>query len=203
MRYFILFFFILGFKTHATEDLLSLSIGFGKTDPNNESIQSVSASYSRLYELEKKVGSSKWLLGGGLRIYGLRADRFKTHKDHNEVVEDLSSQSINAFIESRLAWEKWFFGANLDLLGTSFGKSSKISGSNANLSLEAFNLFLFGKNDKGSLNSEFYIGYGFDSFSIKGGLSHLVTEFKGNVSGTEEKRQAFSNLLFVALSFPF
>lgn len=201
MKFIILLFSLFGFFIHAAEDLLSLSLATGKTNPNSESIQSAALSYSRLYEIDQSFLKAKWKLGGGLRVYAVSADRFQTHGDYNEVIEDLSSQSINAFIETQLAWKKWFIGSNLDLIGVTTGSDSRVSGTNRSLSLESFNLFLFAKNDRGSLNSEFYVGHKFDSFSLRAGISHIVTEFEGDVPGTNERRLAFSNLLFLSLTY--
>lgn len=196
----LLFFFI---STHATEDIVSFGYGMGKTDPNSESISSITLSYGKLFDLDQKLWSGKIKIGAGVRAYAVSADQFQTNPDFNEVVEDLSSRSINAFIEGRFVWEKWVAGANLDLIGTTFGSDSRIRGTTSTTTLQSFNLFLFGTNDRGSLNSEFYAGYNFSPLSIKAGLSHMVTGFNGDVAGTSEKRQAFYDLFFISLSYHF
>jgi hypothetical protein len=75
-------------------------------------------------------------------------------------------------------------GFNIDLIGYSFGGQNKgtyVNGKEVQSVLSnptAFNVLLIGNNDRGTLNSEFYVKYRLnDRWSVKGGLQHLFTEY--------------------------
>lgn len=80
----------------------------------------------------------------------------------------------------------WYGGFNIDVIGVSFGRNtSSILTSDGTTTTEAstkpstFNLLLTGDNDKGTLNSEFFLKYRIDKrWSIKGVYQFLFTEYK-------------------------
>jgi len=81
---------------------------------------------------------------------------------------------------------RWYAGFNIDLIGVSFGRNtSSILTSNGATTTEpstkpsAFNLLLTGDNDKGTLNSEFFLKYKINnSLGIKATYQFLFTEYK-------------------------
>jgi hypothetical protein len=97
---------------------------------------------------------------------------------------------INALnISSNLGYnfsKRWYAGFNIDLIGVSFGRNtSSILTSNGTTITEpstkpsAFNLLLTGDNDKGTLNSEFFLKYKINSsLGIKATYQFLFTEYK-------------------------
>lgn len=80
----------------------------------------------------------------------------------------------------------WYAGFNIDLIGVSFGRNtSSILTTNGKTITEpstkpsTFNLLLTGDNDKGTLNSEFFLKYNINnSFGIKATYQFLFTEYK-------------------------
>jgi hypothetical protein len=80
---------------------------------------------------------------------------------------------------------KWYAGTNIDVIGFSFGPSTNaVFKSNGNTTTEPkakvvpFNLLLTGDNDRGSLNSEFFVSYKLsERCSIKGIYQFLFTEY--------------------------
>lgn len=82
--------------------------------------------------------------------------------------------------------DRLYGGFNIDLIGVSFGRNtSSILTSNGATTTEAstkpspFNLLLTGDNDKGTLNSEFFLKYRIDKrWSIKGVYQFLFAEYK-------------------------
>lgn len=75
-------------------------------------------------------------------------------------------------------------GFNIDVVGISFGGENKgvyVNGTDVQNVLAnptGFNLLLIGNNDRGTLDSEFYVKYRLnDRWSVKGGLQHLFMEY--------------------------
>ena len=80
---------------------------------------------------------------------------------------------------------KWYGGINIDVIGVSFGRaSSAVLTSNGTMVTEpvakptSFNLLLTGDNDKGSLNSEFFLKYQISNrWAAKAVYQFLFTEY--------------------------
>ncbi len=98
--------------------------------------------------------------------------------------------SLNLFLVLQYTiFKKLDFGFNIDAVGFSFGgnqngsyklnKSQATSPSSNQIAAPTtLNLLLTGDNDIGSLNSEFFVRYRFNShWGIKGGFTFLFTEF--------------------------
>ncbi len=76
-------------------------------------------------------------------------------------------------------------GMNIDLLGVGFGPdvSGSYAGTNPALagpppaSPTRFNLLLFGRHDRGQLDSEFFAAYWFGPWGVRAGASHMSTEY--------------------------
>ncbi len=80
--------------------------------------------------------------------------------------------------------QKFGLGFNIDAVGFSFGKSqnsSYIRGNSGNAAVSSptpFNILLVGNNDRGSLNSEFYLRYFFrEKLALKAAYQFLFTEY--------------------------
>ena len=95
-------------------------------------------------------------------------------------------------------------GFTIDLLGLTFG-SGKLYGTGYDISIRPtrLNLLLGGANDRGSLNSEFYVGADLSPhFAVRAGLSHVVNAYTATVPGeTDLRYQRFSNLGLLGLSW--
>lgn len=82
--------------------------------------------------------------------------------------------------------DKWYAGCNIDLIGGSFGrKGSAVFTSNGqtttdpNVKPSPFNLLLTGDHDKGSLNSEFLLGYSINKkIRVKAFYQFIFIEYK-------------------------
>lgn len=121
------------------------------------------------------------------------------------------SHSINAGFEVYYAlWDRFEFGMNLDLVGTSLGREETATYRSGTLSSETadvppFNLFLYGKRDIGHLNSEFFLGYRCENgIGLRAGLNHFLTEFESARSlDGEDRFRRFLNFYFASLSYRF
>ena len=89
-------------------------------------------------------------------------------------------------------------GANLDLSGIATGGSRRDSG----LKLEPArgSLFMYGDRDRGSLNSEFFLGLQTGSaLALRAGVSHYVTGYRGTAGGASTRYLRFDTVPFLAL----
>ncbi len=92
------------------------------------------------------------------------------------------------------------FGANLDLLGVAAG-SSQNDGA-VELTPARGSLFLYGNADRGSLNSEFYLGVSpSPGLTIRGGFSHYVTGYRGKAGGATTRYLRFDSVPFLAVAW--
>jgi len=104
----------------------------------------------------------------------------------------VNSVNLSINIDYRLS-KKITAGFNIDAIGFSFGGSrtgnyiNGASGKMLNATPTPFNILLISDNDKGSLNSEFYIRYFLnEKWGLKVGAQFLFTEYT-----TETKVQQF------------
>ncbi len=80
----------------------------------------------------------------------------------------------------------WSIGSNIDLIGATIGRTtSGVFTSNGNTRIDpavkptGFNLLLTGDNDRGTLNSEFFIQYSLQKhWQLKGVYQFLFTEYQ-------------------------
>lgn len=89
-------------------------------------------------------------------------------------------------------------GANLDLAGIATGSSRRDSG----LRLEPArgSLFRYGDRDRGSLNSEYFLGLQAGSaLALRAGVSHYVTGYRGTAGGVSTRYLRFDTVPFLAL----
>lgn len=152
-------------------------------------------------------GARASLQTGRVELYPVRVDgavdRLTVHDAH------LASLNANVHAAVKLGGPIEA-GFNLDVAGASVGASQSASyrssptaaPAGVRASPSAGNLFLFGSNDRGSLNSEFYASWRVSpAFSLRAGLSHFLTEYRAErelASGTRLFRR-FSNLIFVGV----
>lgn len=89
-------------------------------------------------------------------------------------------------------------GANLDLAGIATGGSRRDSG----LKLEPArgSLFRYGDRDRGSLNSEFFLGWeAGHALALRAGVSHYVIGYRGTAGGASTRYLRFDTVPFLAL----
>lgn len=106
---------------------------------------------------------------------------------------------------SALLTDRFEVGMNIDLLGLGAGASRsgmyRLSAGASPISVEAtpasVNLFLYGSNDRGSLNSEFFgVWHATRRVAIRAGLSHQLVEYKTSrlLSSNTDRFRRYSNL---------
>lgn len=96
--------------------------------------------------------------------------------------------SVNIPIVAEFHTKKIILGVNIDIIGMSFGKTRE--GENLkvdnyegtldslNASPRSLSLLLLGKNNRGTLNSELYLGYKVsDELTVRAGISSLSSSF--------------------------
>jgi hypothetical protein len=187
----------------AASSSADISFGLGSIDPNRETLTAISVKINRNYKLEEKIFNGVLILGGGIRATNYRSSFYQTQSGIVEVVERFRINSFNLLLESQIKWEKIFIGFNIDVLGYSFQRESTIQNSNSVIRNVKFNLLRGGKNDKGTLNSQIYLGYQIDSVYTQVGLSHSAIEFEGKVANSTVDRQNFVDTLFLEVGYQF
>lgn len=143
-------------------------------------------------------------IGGGPRLtrYGGDAARYRTH---DAPPSGLASRvrlapgvwSLNLFVlgDLRLVGPVGA-GANIDLAGVAAGKARRIG--STSIEPARWSLFRYGDNDRGSLNSEFYLRIrAANQMTIRAGASHYVTGYR--VSGSSVRYLRFDTVPFVAI----
>ncbi|MES2778408.1 MAG: hypothetical protein V4651_00790 [Bacteroidota bacterium] len=137
-------------------------------------------------------------LGFGQRKY--------TINNQSTLIDDISSYAINfmAGLEY-ISPYKLLIGFNIDLLGINVGtRSFKTIGTDPvyKINPETTNVLLGGSNDKGALNSEFYLGYRMnDNITFKAGLSHYLITLEYQNNNGKGRTQAFSTIPFIQAQY--
>lgn len=179
----------------------------------NQSIKTLSAGVVRRHALmsEGRVllgyGARASLMAGSLELAPARKDMGPSRLTIDSARLALLNLNIHAALKVADPVE---VGFNLDVAGATAGSSEDASyrptPTSGAVRLTAVpargNLFLYGANDRGSLNSEFYAAWRLNpKFTLRGGLSHLLAEYRADQdlgSGTRRFRR-FSNLFFLSL----
>lgn len=195
--------YLISLNSNAATNYADLSFGLGSVDPNKELLTAISAKFNRNYSIEKKLFEGDILFGGGIRATNYRSNLYQTQADHIEVIEKVSVAAFNLMLESLIKWDKVFVGLNIDFIGFSLKGTSRIQNTNREISNSSFNLLRGGENDKGTLNSQIFVGFQFDSFYTRVGLSHSAIEFEGQVTNSAVERQNFVDVLFVGIGYLF
>ncbi len=132
-------------------------------------------------------------------------------------VEDVRVLSLNLHVGLALRfWENWSVGTDIDLVGWSFGsrglflyesEGSAESQTFQWASPEPFNAMLMGRNDRGSLNSRFWLGYRVHKkWEIQGGLAIVHIIYRTDNTLAYENDRFFSDYKagFVSVAYrPF
>ncbi len=170
-------------------------------------------SYNQLYGVGKQ---KRFKIGAGLRFTSLGGSNFnyttaptslstKPETVDTVTFSKVQSNALNLSIHLQYSLKKFDLGFNIDALGASFGavQSGIIQASSSVLNktiqtakLSPLNVLLVGDNDKGSLNSEFYVRYWLtEKIALRGGASFIFSEY------TTDKPIAFDNSRFRNKSF--
>jgi hypothetical protein len=104
-------------------------------------------------------------------------------------------------------------GLNIDLLGVGLGP--EVTGTYAGAdpafagaqlaSPTRFNLLLFGRHDRGQLDSEFFLAYWFGSLGVRAGVSHMSTEYTTShrLDAGNDRFRASATRFFIAGGYRF
>ncbi len=197
---------------------VDLSFGFGSSQG------SIAAAYFYNFNLGK---NNKFIIGTGVRFnafYGTKINFLsapaKLASDNAKIDTLLAPKpamyAFNALIN--LGYNispKMQAGFNIDLLGLSFGPKGNPTFITEGTSIAtqakptAFNVLLVGNNDRGTLNSEFYLRYKMSKkFAVKAAYQYLFTELTTTtkVQTLPEQNDRFRNkasLLSIGIGYHF
>ncbi len=210
-------------------NFVDLGTGAGKN------IYSGSLSWYHLHPIGKK--KQRFTVGYGVRltsVFGKNQDHITApatltskeqgpqvlfSKTYNEnldtlTVKSLQANSVNISINLQYNLNsKFSFGANIDAVGFTFGKSvtgtyqSSISDADNTIqsaSPTPFNLLLVSDNDYGTLNSEFYAKYNFnEKIGIRAGYEFLFTEYTTDqkLALDNDRYRAKYQMAFIAITY--
>ncbi|MFM9907809.1 MAG: hypothetical protein ACKVOW_00600 [Chitinophagaceae bacterium] len=206
-------------KTKKSEQFADLSVGFGSSSQG-----SISAGYFYNWKFGKR---NKLFIGTGARFnvyYGKKINFLSAPA--NLAAEESKTDtllganpgiySMNALINLGYNFSsKLQAGFNIDVVGFSFGPegSPTFIGNGSTINTKAkptgFNLLLVGNNDRGSINSEFYIRYKINShIGVKAAYEYFFTELTttSKVQTVPEKNDRFRNkasLFNIGISYHF
>lgn len=165
------------------------SFGFG----NANKVAASSFSYTQTITLGK---DNAYRLGTGFRLNGFYTKNRDFEPVDNKLKgttitakQRMGTNSINIPIIAEFHSKKLLVGLNFDLIGFSFGRSkdsltlglNKYLGKLDSLSsnVNGISLQLFGKQSRGTLNSEIYVGYNLaDEITIRAGVAIMRSDFR-------------------------
>lgn len=182
------------------KDTLSWDLGLGSGQVEGKSVRVRTIGFHSFLN-DLSLLSGKFSYGFGMRGSLINANEFAIYKD-DEVLEDVLLSAYNLGIYTQYQRDRYLLGFNIDILGFTMGNDSDIKGTNDSESPVDTNILLGGKNDQGTLNSEFWVGYQFNKLVLRGGLSHVVIEYEGD-NPKNEKRQRFFDAFFFAVQYTF
>ena len=186
--------------SYSQNNSVEVSFGFGKA--NSEKISSYSTQLNiHIYELHLTNGELK--INFGPRLTNYSAILLPTNDSYTELVKDLNLYAINLFTQINYIYSQFFIGFDLDLIGYSISRRYKTKDLEDEVNAQKMDLFLFEKNDKGTLNSHVYIGTNIGRYLFKIGLSHSVINFEGTQNESKQKRQLFFDLAFLSIGTNF
>ena len=153
---------------------------------------------------EVRLGS-RVRLGAGARVSRFGGDA-KSYRTHDPRPAGLASRirlapevwALNLFVSAELNLVGPIgAGANIDLAGVATGPSQQVG--SVRLAPARGSLFQYGDNDRGSLNSEFYLSLrAGQNLRLRAGASHYVTGYRVT-SGQEPRYLRFDTVPFIAL----
>lgn len=178
-----------------------VSTGFSMGNFDQLTLANIPVSYNHQV---KGLNGLRYILG--IRQNLAFGQRTYTINNQQTIIDDISSYSVNVmFGFEYISKRNLLFGFTIDALGVNTGtRSFKTIGTDAiyKINPEYSNILLGASNDRGTLNSEFYIGYRLSELiSLKAGLAHyLITLEYSNING-KGRVQSFSNIPFVQLQY--
>lgn len=193
-------------ETGWTHDV-DLSAGLG-TGTFTSALAEVSA--FGLLDGRLRLGAGPRLLGvfggEGLEFSTANADLIASGRTETFGVSGLRTGALNLALSARVrVWAGLELGANIDLVGVGFGRTRPVSsgGVQTEASPPTLNLLALGRNDQGTLDSEFFVAWWFgERVAIRAGASHLVTELVTRTplqDGNDRFRRS-STQVFVAVT---
>lgn len=166
----------------------------------SKQLQSMSIeSHFRLSQVGERL---RFGAGARLSVFGADTARLSTAKasdissDRVEAIESdrLLLSSLNAMLFSEIELSKEYsLSLNVDVVGFSFGRSVQLSGQSQSApgTPSSFNLLVFDKYDRGTLNSHFLLRRKLsEQLYVSAGLAHQFVEY------TSQKSFVFDNRRF-------
>ena len=205
-------------KNEKVSNLAEVGFGFGNSQ------NSISGSYIHDWHLGNK---GKFYIGTGLRFTSYFGSDINYLSAPASLAKDeLSTDTLFAaspsFNAANLIIDlgyhfssKFSAGFNIDAIGFSFGKSINATYinngiiSNVNAKPTGFNLLLGGNNDKGTLNSHFYLQYLVaKQWGVKAAYQYLFTEYTtdSQIQTVPEANDRFRNkasMAFIGVTYKF
>lgn len=186
---------------------VDLSAGFGS---GTVTVAASEVSAFGLFGGRLRLGAGPRLLGvfGGsdLAFSTADADLIAAGRTETFGVSGLRTGSLNLALSARVRVVAGLeLGANIDVVGVGFGRRRPVSsgGLQTDAAPPTLNLLALGRNDRGTLASEFFVGWWFDDhLAVRAGASHLVTELVTTQplqDGNDRFRRS-STLFFVAVT---
>jgi len=123
-------------------------------------------------------------------------------------IQDPQIHALNAAFFSSFRYDKFAAGFNIDLFGISYGPKKKATEFSNGLSGKpaSTNILKGAAKDKGTLNSEFWLGYYLNpQCLLRLGLAHFVAEYKtdqADATGNNRFRE-FEDYHFLAFTYVF
>jgi len=136
--------------------------------------------------------------GGDPAIFTNQGDISTERPDRLTIDPSVSGANLMLSVQYRLA-EALQVGANLDVLGVATGKSQKLGASEVKPAQGS--IFLVNNNDRGSLNSEFYVAIPAGrALEIRAGMSHYVLGYQVKErAGATSRYLRFETVPFVGV----
>jgi hypothetical protein len=157
-------------------------------------------------------GRYSFFRGSDLRFRTADRGELKGNPTDHALVRDPAIHALNlaAYVSVR-PLRQIELGFNIDVLGVGFGPERLLEPEGPGEpsvpgSPSSFNLLRGGRRDRGTLDSEFYIGWQPGRrFIVRAGLSHYVAEYKAEspFSGGSTRLRIDSNLAFLSLGYRF
>ncbi len=151
-------------------------------------------------------------------LSGITASEIPNNIDTLKVENTQATFAAIGYALEYQASQRWILGHSLDVFGFTFGpesdalytpnpnRGSSTSPAVVKAKPSNTNLFLFGDNDIGSLNSEFYVTYSLnDNYSLRGGLAYTFVEYKTDrkLDFDNDRFRIQATGLLIALNYRF
>lgn len=204
LRYFVIVFLFNTTTTLADEfppQYLSANISVAGKSDGLFRMYSVALAYNHCM-----FGSNAFRYLGGIRYNHSSGSETFDFGGTSIRADKILVSGINAFagVEA-VIYKKFSMGLNIDLIGHAIEYTRPVLTQNTNITdvkPELFNVLLINKNDRGSLNSEFYLSYRYkEEFIISAGMSHFATGIEYLVASSNYRTVSFSNMLLLKFQY--